>query len=42
MADKSPRKTAPVKKLTTKEKKAKKNAKLAAKNAAALPKPGAK
>lgn len=31
MADKSPRKTARPKKLTTKEKKARKNAKLAAK-----------
>lgn len=40
MADKSPRKTPQAKKLTTKEKKARKNAKLAAKKAAALPKPG--
>lgn len=37
MADKSPKKQAPVVKLSTKEKKAKKNAKVAAK---AGPKPG--
>lgn len=38
MADKSPKKQAPVVKLTTKEKKAKKNAKVASKQG---PKPGA-
>lgn len=39
MAEKSIRKEPPVKKLTTKEKKAKKNAKLAAKATANAPKP---
>jgi len=42
MADKSPRKTAQPKKLTTKEKKAKKNAKLKAKEVGSLPKIGTK
>ena len=37
MADKSPKKQAPVKKLSTKEKKAKKNAKIAAKNPPTMP-----